>query len=65
MHPQIVFEDLTAVANRIEKLASALAVAIIPSQIAKRLLAFKNRRRSKLFPQRSIRRDICAISASR
>ena len=49
MYPQIVFEDLTAVANRIEKLASALAVAIISSQIPERLLAFKNGRRSELF----------------
>jgi hypothetical protein len=65
MYSQIVFEDLTAVANRIEKLASALAGAIIPSQIAKRLLAFKNRRRSKLFRQRPIGSDVDAISASR
>ena len=65
MHSQIVFEDLTAMANRIEKLASALAAAIVSSQIAKRLLAFKDRRRSKLFWQRSIGSDVGAISASR
>jgi len=65
MHSQIVFEDLTAVADRIEEFASALAVAIIPSQIPERLLAFKNRRRSELFRQRSIGNDVGAISASR
>jgi len=65
MHSQIVFEDLTTLLKRVEEFASALAVAIILSQIAKRLLAFENRCRSILFRQWSIRRDICAISASR
>jgi hypothetical protein len=65
MQAQVFFEDLTAVANRVEKFASTLTTAIVPSQIGKRLLAFKNRCRPRLFRQRSISGDISTKSASR
>ncbi len=65
MQPQVFFEDLTAVTNRVEKSASTLTTAIVSSQIGKRLLAFKDRCRPKLFRQRSISCDIGPKSASR
>src|SRR6266478_776877 len=64
MHSQVFFEDLTAVASRFKESASVLALAVVLSQIGKRLLAFKDRCRPKLFRQRSISCDVGTISAS-
>ncbi len=49
MHAQTCFESLAAFPDRFEALACGLAVAVVPSQIAQRLLAFKDRSRSNLF----------------
>ena len=65
MHSQIVFEDLTTLAKRVEEFASALAVAIILSQIAKRLLAFENRGRSTLSSISAIRCYVSEIATFR
>lgn len=65
MHPQTFFENPATLADSLEALARGLAAAIVPSQIGKRVLAFKDRCRSNLFLRRAIGSDVGTISASR
>jgi hypothetical protein len=59
------FEKLAAFANRLEMPARSFAVAIISSQIAKHLFAFKNRCRLNLFSLPSTTGHISTITAPR
>jgi hypothetical protein len=61
MHTQARFENSAALANILEALARDIAMAVVSSQIAKRLLAFKDCRRSNLFRLRPIGSHIGAI----
>jgi hypothetical protein len=65
MHTQARFENLAAPANSLEALARDITMAVVSSQIAKRLLAFKDCGRSNLFRLRPIGSHIGAISRSR
>ena len=57
------FEKLAALANRLELLAGVIALAIISSQIAKRLFTLKNRCGSNPLRRQSIRSNVGTIPA--
>ncbi|PYJ51473.1 MAG: hypothetical protein DME83_07335 [Verrucomicrobia bacterium] len=65
MDTQARFENLAPVAKGLEALACGITMAVVPSQIAKRLLAFKDCRRSNLFRLWPIGSHIGAIPTLR
>ena len=62
---EMLFEHLTAPAERMEPLARRVAAAVVAAQIWQRLFAFKNRSHSCLFGQWPIGSHVGAISALR
>jgi len=62
---QARFENLPALADHFETPARRFAVAIVSSQVAKRLFALKDRGRSRLLSLPSVRGDVSTIPALR
>src|SRR6266545_4770652 len=65
MFTQARFEKLATFANRFEALSCSIALAIVSSQIAERLFAFKDRCRSNRFWLWSIGGHVGTIPALR
>jgi len=62
---QARFENLPALADHFETPACRFAVAVVSSQVAKRLFALKHRGRSRLLSLPSVRGDVSTIPALR